>query len=80
MGGIAPVVKIDGRAIGSGRPGSVTTRLTGLLAELAATTGTVVGPSVPVTGLVQLFAREARRARMRSTAALKALWFSDLWA
>jgi branched-chain amino acid aminotransferase len=50
MGGIAPVVKIDGRVIGSGRPGSVTARLTGLLAEVAAATGTVVGPGVPVAG------------------------------
>ncbi|HUD35275.1 MAG TPA: aminotransferase class IV [Streptosporangiaceae bacterium] len=48
MGGIAPVVRIDGRVIGSGRPGPVTGQLTGLLAELAATTGTVVCPAVPV--------------------------------
>ncbi len=49
MGGIAPVVKIDGRVIGDGTPGPVTRRLTGLLAELTATTGTVVceGVSVP---------------------------------
>ena len=48
MGGIAPVVRIDGRVIGSGRPGPVTGQLTGLLAELAAATGTVVCPAVPV--------------------------------
>ena len=42
MGGIAPVVAIDGRAIGAGRPGPVTGKLTALLADLAATTGTIV--------------------------------------
>jgi branched-chain amino acid aminotransferase len=42
MGGIAPVTGIDGRVIGSGQPGPVTSRLTSLLAELAATTGTPV--------------------------------------
>jgi branched-chain amino acid aminotransferase len=48
IGGIAPVVRIDGRVIGSGRPGQVTGQLTSLLAELAAATGTVVCPAVPV--------------------------------
>ncbi len=42
MGGIAPVISIDGRAIGDGGPGPVTARLTALLAELTATTGTPV--------------------------------------
>ncbi|HEX9032786.1 MAG TPA: aminotransferase class IV [Streptosporangiaceae bacterium] len=42
MGGIAPVLRIDGRVIGTGEPGPVTARLTGLLAELTAATGTVV--------------------------------------
>ena len=42
MGGIAPVVSLDGRSIGTGKPGPVTLRLTGLLAELTATTGTPV--------------------------------------
>ncbi len=42
MGGIAPVIMIDGRRIGDGRPGQVTGRITGLLAELTATTGTRV--------------------------------------
>lgn len=42
MGGIAPVIRIDGRTIGAGRPGPVTGRLTDLLAGLAASTGTVV--------------------------------------
>lgn len=42
MGGIAPVISIDGRVIGSGAPGPVTGRLTELLAELTATTGTPV--------------------------------------
>jgi branched-chain amino acid aminotransferase len=42
MGGIAPVVKIDGRVIGNGRPGPLTGKLTGLLADLTASTGTQV--------------------------------------
>jgi branched-chain amino acid aminotransferase len=42
MGGIAPVIKIDGRLIGTGVPGPVTLRLTEMLADLTATTGTVV--------------------------------------
>jgi branched-chain amino acid aminotransferase len=42
MGGIAPVIKIDGRVIGDGRPGPLTGKLTGLLADLTASTGTPV--------------------------------------
>jgi branched-chain amino acid aminotransferase len=42
MGGIAPVVALDGRNIGDGAPGPVTARLTKLLAELTARTGTRV--------------------------------------
>ena len=42
MGGIAPVVQLDGRTIGTGEPGPVTLTLTGLLAKLTATTGTPV--------------------------------------
>ena len=42
MGGIAPVIKIDGRLIGTGVPGPVTLRLTEMLTDLTATTGTVV--------------------------------------
>jgi branched-chain amino acid aminotransferase len=42
MGGIAPVTAIDGRVIGDGRPGPITGKLTELLADLTATTGTVV--------------------------------------
>jgi len=42
MGGIAPVIAIDGRTIGSGRAGPVTGKLTSLLAELAASSGTPV--------------------------------------
>jgi branched-chain amino acid aminotransferase len=42
MGGIAPVISIDGRMIGDRRPGSLTGKLTGLLADLTATTGTPV--------------------------------------
>ena len=42
MGGIAPVIAMDGRRIGAGAPGPVTGRLTGLLAELTARSGTPV--------------------------------------
>jgi branched-chain amino acid aminotransferase len=42
MGGIAPVVAIDGRKIGAGAPGPVTAGLTKLLADLTARTGTPV--------------------------------------
>ena len=42
MGGIAPVISLDGRRIGDGSPGPVTLRLTKLLAELTARTGTPV--------------------------------------
>jgi branched-chain amino acid aminotransferase len=42
MGGIAPVISLDGRTIGTGKPGPVTLRLTDLLAELTVTTGTPV--------------------------------------
>src|ERR1700727_2239610 len=42
MGGIAPVISVDGRAIGSGAAGPVTGQLDKLLAELTAPTGTPV--------------------------------------
>ena len=42
MGGLAPVVTIDGRPIGDGGPGPVTARLTDAYAALTATSGTVV--------------------------------------
>ena len=42
MGGIAPVIKIDGRVIGDGRPGPVTGKLTALLADLTGSTGTPI--------------------------------------
>jgi branched-chain amino acid aminotransferase len=42
MGGIAPVISLDGRRVGDGSPGPVTLRLTKLLAELTASTGTPV--------------------------------------
>jgi len=42
MGGIAPVVSLDGRQIGHGKPGPVTLQLTSLLAELTARTGTPI--------------------------------------
>jgi len=42
MGGLAPVVAVDGRAIGDGGAGPVTKQLTEAYADLTATTGTVV--------------------------------------
>jgi branched-chain amino acid aminotransferase len=42
MGGLAPVVRVDGRTIGDGTPGPVTKRLTALYADLTAATGTPV--------------------------------------
>ncbi len=42
MGGIAPVITVDGRSIGDGAPGPVTKRLTDLLADLTAKAGTRV--------------------------------------
>jgi branched-chain amino acid aminotransferase len=42
MGGIAPVTSLDGRQIGAGAPGPVTLRLTSLLAEETARSGTPV--------------------------------------
>jgi branched-chain amino acid aminotransferase len=42
MGGLAPVVSVDGRSIGDGTTGPVTKQLTELYANLTATTGTTV--------------------------------------
>jgi branched-chain amino acid aminotransferase len=42
MGGLAPVVSVDGRSIGDGATGPVTKHLTELYANLTATTGTEV--------------------------------------
>ena len=42
MGELTPVVKVDGRAIGSGKPGPLTARLFELFAKLTATEGIVV--------------------------------------
>jgi len=42
MGGLAPVLAVDGRTIGDGAPGPVTKRLTALYADLTAATGTPV--------------------------------------
>ena len=42
MGGLAPVIEIDGRAIGDGKPGPVTKQITGLFADLVARSGTPV--------------------------------------
>jgi branched-chain amino acid aminotransferase len=40
MGGLVPVIAIDGRAIGDGKPGPVTARLMELFADLTARSGT----------------------------------------
>ena len=42
MGGLAPVLSVDGRTIGDGTPGPVTKRLSDLYADLTATTGTTI--------------------------------------
>jgi branched-chain amino acid aminotransferase len=42
MGGLAPVIAVDGRTVGSGTVGPVTKLLTELYANLTATSGTVV--------------------------------------
>jgi branched-chain amino acid aminotransferase len=42
MGGLTPVLALDGRPIGDAQPGPVTAQLTGLFAELTATSGTQV--------------------------------------
>jgi branched-chain amino acid aminotransferase len=42
MGGIAPVIGIDGRVIADGRPGPLTARLTDLLTAQTAKSGTVI--------------------------------------
>jgi branched-chain amino acid aminotransferase len=43
MGGLAPVLALDGRTIGNGQPGPITATLTRLFAGLTATSGTPVG-------------------------------------
>ena len=42
MGGLTPVIRLDGRPIGPGSPGPVTKRLGERYAELTARTGTVI--------------------------------------
>jgi branched-chain amino acid aminotransferase len=42
MGGLTPVLELDGRPIGTGKPGPVTAQLALQFAELTATSGTVV--------------------------------------
>jgi len=42
MGGLVPVIAVDGRTIGDGKPGPVTSHLITLFADLTATTGTPV--------------------------------------
>src|SRR5579859_682335 len=42
MGGLVPVIAIDGRTIGDGRPGPVTKQIMGLFADLVAGSGTPV--------------------------------------
>jgi branched-chain amino acid aminotransferase len=42
MGGLVPVLRVDGRTIGTGAPGPVTARLRDAYAELVASSGTLV--------------------------------------
>jgi branched-chain amino acid aminotransferase len=42
MGGLVPVLAVDGRVIGDGKPGPVSGQLTALFADLTAATGTLV--------------------------------------
>jgi branched-chain amino acid aminotransferase len=42
MGGLTPVLSLDGRTIGDGQPGPVTAKLTALFADLTASSGTPV--------------------------------------
>jgi branched-chain amino acid aminotransferase len=42
MGGLTPVLELDGRTIGAGSPGPVTRRLSALFADLTARSGTMV--------------------------------------
>ncbi len=44
MGGLTPVLTIDGRTIGDGRPGPVTASVSAAYRELQASEGTVVAP------------------------------------
>jgi branched-chain amino acid aminotransferase len=48
MGGLSPVVVVDGRTIGGGGPGPVTERLRAAYAELTARSGTPVTTGEPV--------------------------------
>jgi branched-chain amino acid aminotransferase len=43
MGGLTPVLALDGRAIGDGRPGPLTAKLAALFAQLTASSGTPIG-------------------------------------
>ena len=40
MGGLTPVLTLDGRPIGDGKPGPITAQLTELFAQLTASSGT----------------------------------------
>ncbi len=42
MGGLTPVLAVDGRQIGDGKPGPVTAQLTAMFAELTAASGTQI--------------------------------------
>jgi branched-chain amino acid aminotransferase len=43
MGGLTPVLSLDGRSIGTGLPGPMTAKLAALFAELTASSGTAIG-------------------------------------
>jgi len=42
MGGLVPVLSVDGRTIGDGQPGPLTGQLTAMFADLTASTGTLI--------------------------------------
>ena len=42
MGGLVPVISVDGRPVGDGATGPVTKRLTALFADLTANSGTPI--------------------------------------
>ena len=47
MGELAPVIRVDGRTIGDGKPGPVTLRLASLFGRLTASVGETIVPEMP---------------------------------
>ncbi|MDQ6873566.1 MAG: aminotransferase class IV [Actinomycetota bacterium] len=50
MGGLTPIIEVDGRPIGAGRPGPVTHRLRAAYADLTAGSGTPITPAQDSAG------------------------------